>query len=446
MRQIGTTSSPKAAVLDLLTALAAVGGLTATVLLDFPVRVSPFAASDFKTLYASAWCFRHGSNAYSFTNLASVFRAQGVVPPANWFGHAPVYPPSALAVLAPLTWLSMVHATYLATILSALLFALAVGELLGYARREFALSLPWRAAIAVLCAISPLLAFALGLGNLSVAAAALCLLAFVGRSRVLMWVPVVLLAGAMLLKPHLALWMAIAFIFSPEQRSRRIAIYALATAILTGIATSFALARGTLLTQVHAFFAMVQRETATGGSMSITSHEPLPIVSQVTSLRSLVGFWIVPAWVSFLLAAGLLSFLFLYLAYRSLRVQNEQESSFITGAWIAFGLLTTYHRAHDALLLLVLAPWLVHNLRCTPKFWKPWAVLLLFGTLSLGPALTTITHRAFDAGTSPVLKFLFLRQAGLADLGLVLILLLPRLQAADSSRRDKGQPLLHAVT
>lgn len=446
MRESGTAGSRKLAALHLLIALAAVGGLTVTVLLDLPVPASPFAASDFKTLYASAWCFRHGLDAYSFANLAAVFRAQGIITPASWFGHAPVYPPTAVAVLAPLTWLSMVQAAYLVTIVSALLFAFAVAGLLQSARDHFALTLPWRAVIAILCTVGPLLAFALSVGNLSVAASALCLLAFVRRLKAPGWIPIALLAMALLLKPHLAIWMAIAFVFSPQRRPRQVALAASGTAIVVGLGAGFALARAGLLMQIRAFFAMVQTETAAGGSMSVSSHELLPVVSQVTSLRSLFGFWGGSAWASLAVPALILVAIGIFLARRSLRSQGERETSLITGAWIAFGLLTTYHRAHDALLLLVLAPWLVQSVRCEPNFWKPWAILLLYGALSFGPSMPTITHALDQAGNESVTSFVLLRQAGLADLGLLLVLLLPQRPTGVPAVRNERRRAAYSVT
>ena len=78
----------------------------------FAVHTRQNAASDFKTLYASAWCFVRGIDAYSFPNLGKVFEANGIVVPQSWYAHAPVYPPVTLALLAPLTLLPMDVAVY----------------------------------------------------------------------------------------------------------------------------------------------------------------------------------------------------------------------------------------------------------------------------------------------------------------------------------------------
>jgi len=41
------------------------------------MRASNFAASDFKTLYASVWCFAHRIDASSICEFTSVFDANG---------------------------------------------------------------------------------------------------------------------------------------------------------------------------------------------------------------------------------------------------------------------------------------------------------------------------------------------------------------------------------
>ena len=84
------------------------GGLTASALYEIQVRAADFGASDFKTLYASVWCFAHRLNAYSMANIQQVFVANGVVQPPQWFGHAPVYPWTTLALLSPLASMGMV--------------------------------------------------------------------------------------------------------------------------------------------------------------------------------------------------------------------------------------------------------------------------------------------------------------------------------------------------
>ena len=418
----------RAAAFDVLLALAAVGGLAATVLLDLPVRNSPFAASDLKTLYASAWCFRHGLNAYSFTDLQAVFRAQGVTAPPSWFGHAPVYPPTTLAILDPLTRLSMVHAAYATTIVSALLFALAVAALLRYSGDHFSLpsgwlGVGWKAALVAVCAAGPLLAFALSLGNVSVASASLSILAFVRRAQGSAWGPGVALALALLLKPHLALWMLLGMLLLPERRARAVATRATLTAAAAGLIAAVALAQGQLVMQSHAFVTIVRAEMAPGGSMNLSSREALPVFAQITSLRSLIGFWTTDNPVLLLALSAILLGLGGILVWRTRLVRSESDASLAIAAWCTLGLLATYHRAHDAVLLLLLAPWLLAELRARHASWLAWAALALYAALSAGPSVDAIARVAASHPRQSLVSFLAFRQAGLATLGLMILLL-----------------------
>ncbi len=407
--------------LDLVFALLAVAGMTFSVFADLPVRTSAFAASDFKTLYASAWCFRHGMDAYSFPNLQAVFQAQSIVLPASWFGHAPVYPPATLAILAPLTFAPLLTASYLVTAASALLFAFAVAALVDYGAGHFTLGLRWRLAIIALCAAGPLLAFALSMGNLSVAASALVILGFVHRDRGSPWVSSTLLALALLLKPHLAVWMLLGMLLLPNSRSRGVALRAAALGLAVGLGAAEALAPGRLLEQTRACLAMLAAEMAPGGSMNLSSHEALPVLSQITSLRSLLGFWTPHLLPTLLCAAPVLAVTAALLAWRTHRVQDEPEACLALTTWCAVGMLTTYHRAHDAIVLLLLLPWLANQLRARTRQWQSWALLALYALLSAGPSVPWIG--SLVASAHPFLAFLVLRQAALAQLALTAVLL-----------------------
>jgi hypothetical protein len=402
-------------------ALASVGGLTASVLMDFPVRTSADAVSDLKTLYASSWCLTHGQNAYSFAEIERVFRAQGIGAPQSWFGHAPVYPPTTLVMLAPLTAAPVTWAAYGWTVVSAMLLGLAAVALFRSAEDCFGLSWRWRAVLAGLLAAGPLVSFALGVGNLSVAAAALSLLAFLRRKRGSVWGNAGCLALAVVLKPHLAIWVAVGMMLLPERAARRVAGRGLGMAAgFCGVVAAGLMARGTLGIEARAFRAMLGMETAVGGSMNASSREVLPIVSQITSLRSVVGFWTDRGTVLWAVAGVVLLAFAMVLGWRTLKVRTEAEAILAVGAWSAFGMMATYHRAHDGIVLLLLLPYLLAKLRTVPGSWKAWAGLGMYGAMSLGPGLGVIRGELAGGGVG---AFLLMRQAALVDLCLFAVLL-----------------------
>ena len=430
--------------LDGFLAFCAVGGITASTLTGVQFANSNYAGSDFKTLYASIWCFVHGLNAYGIPNLQAVFIANNVVQPDRWYGHAPVYPWTTLALGAPFTLLSMTAACYAMTILSGALLGVAIFALLRYAANRFDVGPVWRAAIAGLCAGTPLVAFGMDMANVSLMASALCFLAFVWRfsdslrsRRGTRWIPAAALAIAFLLKPHLAIWVGLAMALLPERGGRAVAARALT--LITGfsvLTSATMVATRTLLLQTHGYLAMLAEETSSGASMSAASHEVLPVVSQITSLESVVGFWInnVPLRLALTIAAlGA----FAWLLFRQTRVVSSERGALMAAsAWCALGTMATYHRAHDAvLLLLLLAPWVIDHQRKWPVRWNAWIVAALFGAMCVSFDLGHVQRWIAMGPANDLVSFVLLRQAAIADL-----LLLAAVQLALRSENSR-----HAV-
>lgn len=415
----------------MLVAAAAAGGSTASALYQVQLRTSSYAASDFKTLYASVWCFAHRMDAYSIANLQRVFTLNGVVQPERWYGHAPVYPWSTLALLSPLATIGMVPAAYLSILLSGALIAVAIFALMRYAANTLHLAPAWRIAIACLCASGPLLSFGLGLGNVSLAASALCFIAFVRRDsgspwtrNASPWLPALALALAFLLKPHVALWVGIGMFLLPERAARKVALRAVVlVAVFTALTAAALAATGTLGLQTHSYLAMLSAETSNGASMSSTSREVLPIVSQITSLESILGFWIANAPVRTAITSALLLALGLFVVRQTRRVSTERGALLVVAAWCALGMLATYHRAHDAVLLLLLVPWVVDRVRRAPLAWPTWAIAALYCAMSVSADFPVVVRWVAAAPPHSLTAFLLLRQAGLAELLLLLVLL-----------------------
>ncbi len=419
------TSFRGAGWLEFLASFLAVAGVIGSVLSGYHAREWQASASDFKTLYASAQCFRHHVNAYDFHNIAAVFQANRVVPPVSWYAHAPVYPPFTLAFLAPLTALPMVPAIFVWMALSGVALALAAFLLASAAGDLFQLALPWRLALIALFAASPLLSFSLEMGNVSAIAAALCIAAVIlsQTSPRVRAVPPVALAAALLLKPHLAVWVVLAFLISRRRESRRLAGASLTLFLLALLTISLWMAaHHQLAPEIAAYRAMVQQEIA-GGSMDPTNIETIAVAAQITSLASLLGYWLTRFPLT-LANAALLTALFGTLLSLSLKLETKPFDSTLlrVAAWSAFGLLATYHRAHDSLVLLLLLPWLLWRMQTVRKY--PMAVFLV-GLLMLvgsGPSATAYGWFATKHGLAHIATFLLFRQSALITAMLVLAL------------------------
>lgn len=416
---------------DWIAALCAIGGLLVAICGSMDVRFLRSSASDYKTLYASAWCLAHGLDGYSIQNIQGVFVANGVIMPETWYGHMPVYPPFTLALLTPLTVFPMVQSAFVWIGVSGLLMALALVALCRAGDRLFGLPTLGRLAIVVLCAVGPLLSFGLDMGNVSVAVSALCILTVLLPEQLSSWLPALALSMGVLLKPHIAIWVCLAMFVGDERvrkSGRSIAHRSVALCGVAGVAVVLWLSvQGMLGTQLRSYKAVVWSETHSG-SMSPTMREPLPVVAQITSLQSTVGYWWMNqhglALLNLLVCGGMVVFL-LWIAHkmRHDEATPEQRLLYVT-CWCGLGLIATYHRAHDGIVLLLLTPWVVGSLWRSWKNSAAWLVIVFYAVASCDLGIARIQNGIAPPAMDFIHTLVFYRQAGIAILLLELTLLM----------------------
>ncbi len=406
-----------------LAPLLALTGLVLASLPGYNVAGWQDAGSDFKTLYASARCFLTGLRAYNFTNIGRVFDANHVIRPGSWYAHAPTYPPFTFAVMAPVAALPMVVADYVWLGISTLALVLAIWAMASAAERHFALTRPWRLLIIVGVAASPLTSFGLQIGNVSVVAAALCIIAVMCDAGTLHlnW-RALALTISLLLKPHIALCLMLGMFLSRNREDRAVVLRTclfFAAALAAFSLWSFvALPFGT---QLGDYTAMVRSEIATG-CLNPRNHELLSLPPQVTSFESLLGYSLDSPWMQSITAVVLLGFasclVFLSRSAPASRAGTRLE---LLGAWSTFGLLATYHRTHDGVILFLLLPWLLAAISRRRSDLAAWGTLALLILMSVGPDYPGLRKLA-DQYHSPLAQFLFFRQASVATLLLLLLL------------------------
>ncbi len=406
--------------IDLIAAFGAFAGLLVSVFMDFHVRVRQNAASDIKTLYASAWCYSHGIDGYRLDTISDVFTANGIVRPVSWYAHAPVYPPFTLFALAPLTALPMVPAICVWIALCALLMMCAVWALTDRAAKDYNLSWPWRLALVGLAAADPLISFGLEVGNVSIAVAALCILSVAPAGRRGLWMRAAALTLAMLLKPHIAFWIVLALLVMRCPAGRMLAWRA---CLLTALSLLVVVLIPGSRMQFASYLRMLAAETGTG-SMSKRNHELILVNAQITSFGSLIGYWISQGMVLHVLEYTVLAAVLAILVWLTRRTEHGAwDRLALIGAWCAFGLIATYHRAHDGCILILLLPWILHRLRNSWKGAAAWTLLLLGELMSDGPSFDTYRKWAAKPAWHGMANFLLYRQAPLAVLLLMLLLL-----------------------
>ena len=462
-----------------LCCLGAMAGLVASLVAQMNVAKLQGSASDFKTLYASVWCFAKKIDAFRMNNIEQVFRQNHVVTPVQWYGHMPVYPPFTLALLSPLASVGMVPAAYLWIAFSGLMMAVAMWLMLRASDDVFGLSLGWRVVIVVLWGASPLLGFGLEMGNVSVAVSALCIgvlywFSVRGSNRVAalprrdshwneatvwgrpawqIWTGAIALAVALSLKPHLAVWVLLALLASAfgrdGQLERKIVLRALGVCVVLAAAVLLWLSAEHMLgTQMRSYRAIVLSET-NDGSMAATNREVLLVAAQITSLQSAAGYWVnndvLLKIASKLCVVGLMMYL-VAMAWRLRRGRTAEQRLLLVGCWCCVGMLATYHRAHDGIVLLLLTPWVVWRLRRNWRDGLVWLLLALYFLMSWGPSTEWIAWCAQTTHMKALCDVLLYRQAPLATLGLmaVLLVLLEESVRGAFTKRDHVRDTLEA--
>ncbi len=454
MKKTARSTSPRAALFDTLLAFAAMLGLAIPLFSDLKqVRSLDFVATDFKTLYASAAVFAQSRDAYNPENFTAIFNRDHVVLPTTWFGHQPVYPPVTLHLFAPLTRLPMAVAAQVWFGLSLACMLVALLLMLRQAR-TYALSWPWHLGIVAFVAASPLLAFSLDIGNVSVVAAALAIAAWMialqqepGSSGLdqttqghkafapLFVIPAgnlrserhdintqsainlsagLALAGALCLKPHLALWVLLGIAIFCQRRGRRIARSASFFALVAILVSTSILVGQHRLVSTFASYKSTLAHEQGSGSMAAGSREILPIAAQITSVHSLLGYTFQPS-IRHLLAGCVIvvAGLFLY----SLRSQGKTSPLLGISALAALGQIATYHRDHDQIVLMPIALWICVELRQALRSRRCTATAIL--AILIG---TTIIAGWIPWAREPQ-RFLQNRQASIVSIALVFLML-----------------------
>jgi hypothetical protein len=181
--------------------------------------------------------------------------------------------------------------------------------------------------------------------------------------------------------------------------------------------------QGHLGMQVEGYRAMLHSEL-TSGSMSAGNRELMDVGAQILSLDSLAGFYAAEGPVRSLLVISLLGAVAVALAWISLRNGAARRERYtLLAAWCGLGLLATYHRAHDALVLLLVLPWLFDRLCACWRDAVSWVSLATLAGMSIAPRWETWQAMATHPALNGVSELMLYRQAPCAALLLVAILI-----------------------
>lgn len=256
--------------------------------------------------------------------------------------------------------------------------------------------------------------------------------------------PGLALALALCLKPHTAAWVAAGLALGAGAEGRRVAAIGAGGFSLAGsISLALLAARGQLSAVSNSFATMLVNEHRTG-SMSPGSRELLPLGGQITALQSLFGLGL-GGWPGGLLAAGgviLLGWvLFRFVRTGQVRSWEADERVLFVSAVIAVGIIASYHRAHDGVVLTPLLLWIslvAQRLAGKGTTWRRSAAIVGVSALYVGEWFSIPARIALLLGQRLharwIGELLMLRQGALfaALLACVLVMLVVRGRALRS--------------
>lgn len=448
----------------------AVMGLGLSLRADFQnVRTAEYVATDYKTVYASADLFRRGGNPFSIAEIVDEYKKSGVVLPRNMFGHMPVYPPVTLLALWPLTYVSMGQSAVVWLFASMCAVGASASVLLSEARAQ-GLHWSFRMLLLAFAIGTPMLGYALDIGNVSPAAGALATISLLiaireserrtatGGWRILS-MGALSLGAALCLKPHLAIWILVGIALVCERPGRIMAAIAGGLFVVANAGSALVLwNRGAVRAVLDSFLAMLKSERSSG-SMAPASREILHVKSQITGLDSLLGLWVQPRWRDAIIAAaltGLFAILLIVAKRNRWRSRDRNWQILFVLAVFGVGMLVSYHRAHDAVILPeLLGLWLCQMVRPATARRMSKAMRWIYGAGSAAVVVLLISSwfslpaaAAFSIAAwlhAPALSdLLTLRQAALVAAGMAVLLVVLTWLTAPSRQKD-GTDFLGSV-
>lgn len=385
------------------------------------------AAIDFKVLYYSTRCLLHGGDPYNAAAVERAYRAEETKPTTDpvqleVITH-PIYLPTALLASAPLALLGwkLAHLVWLGLIAAGL--ALAALE-------------TWRAAAAwapataggllglllVNASLLLLLANAAGVAT-ALAAVAVCWFAREERR----WPGVALLTVSLMLKPHDAglVWLALLLAGGAYRRRALETLAASATLVVASAVWMWAAAPGWLAElRMNLSGGTAFGKLNDPGEATLATKNP----NMVIDLQAALAVWWRDARIYNAVALAICAAMLAVWAWGAWRLRASREGLWLSLAAAApLTLLSTYHRPHDAPLLMLAMPGCALAMRSGGWLGRvlPFTACLAFlmtGTIPLALVVDAASKLGLDAGTiaGRIAITLATRPASLALLALTL--------------------------
>ena len=406
-----------------------------------PERIVIFQAIDYSALYAGGWCMVHHCDPYSVPTLDAVLRAHGVhVKPNRWVFQLPIYPPTTLLLMSPLS--ALPYATSLAVwnVLQSAVWTL--GLACAFYGSPLLSNQPRAARIAAVIFAFSLFRFRapLMVGNPALIAGGLLLFAMTDRPDRRRALHALALAVATVLKPPLAMpYVALLCVRNRPARQTAMASLAL-SAVFAACTVAFAAQHAATAHWLSGLQANLALGQSPGVSMNANFLSDTATEDPMLHLQYLFGYWTSSATshVLGLLGAGLLG---LWLAWSVLKTTRRgltpwavpMDDSHYCAALAGVTMwmyLPVYHRVVDLCMLMFVVLWAIRFLSEGALQRRVWISLVLVYILSW-QALYRFRWVIDSAAAHPVRAFVYYR----GDPALVLLLALVVLSCVSSASR-----------
>jgi len=382
---------------------------------------------DFETLYAGAWCLTKHCNPYKAEVLNDVLLAHHRVPSGAWVDNVPIYPPTTMTLIAPLSYLPFNIANAVWYTVGFVTYTFAVCWLFLSFPGTQSVALPFRVAAIVLLMLFPKAVWSLNLGNPNLLVTGILIFVVFDDKPSRQNLRLAFFGAACLLKPQLALPFIVLLVLGPYRH------------LLRKIAAVFAVlgleCAGTFL------YASAYPETANWrieivdnlrqAAMPGMSMDPTVRANGgngLLNLQYLLAYSISPIShsraVAFVICI-LLGIIFLWAAWRNLRgpMATSSENYMLAAATLAsLVLLPVYHRFYDAAILILALPWMLRSVSRGSHARRVMLPLILLGVL-YKDWLRTIRFPMTGGTLGQILAFVHFRYESLSVLLLACTLL-----------------------
>lgn len=335
---------------------------------------------DWVTVYAGGVCLVQGCSPYDTASLDRVLQQRGEPVLDDWQVQLPIYPPTTLALFAPLAPLNLRQAT---NVMYAGCFAVALVCGFGcFVRSPMLRDVPplIRSVLFALMLGTPKMTWELRFGNPIVMVVPLLLFCCFDVAPSRRWLRVLLFALACILKPQVALPFLLPMLLKDEDGWKTVAGIGGTLAVYTAGVVAWCAQHPATATWRSDLGRMLALGAAPASSMDPSDR--VQVLNHLLDLQYMVGYWITApaqrAHISLLILVPIAVTFVAGCLYAAATRGGRWVYLLTVAATAAFTLLPVYHRFYDSILLMLTLPCAAVALRTRTHLLAAAAILVVY--------------------------------------------------------------------